>query len=109
MFFYSLLCFFEVYYNTPLTLFFFFFLMIRRPPRSTPFPTRRSSDLGSAIRVESPSHPLTVTPEEGKRLRVSFASAEVGLDRDVVLIARGLSDSPLTTVTLHGPEDINEP
>src|SRR4051812_50005925 len=26
--------------------FFFFFLMIRRPPRSTPFPTRRSSDLG---------------------------------------------------------------
>src|SRR6267143_3572852 len=26
-------------------LFFFFFLMIRRPPRSTPFPTRRSSDL----------------------------------------------------------------
>src|SRR5216110_2311461 len=31
-------------------IFFFFFLMIRRPPRSTqahtPFPTRRSSDLG---------------------------------------------------------------
>src|SRR3712207_7453760 len=27
-------------------MFFFFFLMIRRPPRSTPFPTRRSSDLG---------------------------------------------------------------
>src|SRR2546421_4671788 len=26
-------------------LLFFFFLMIRRPPRSTPFPTRRSSDL----------------------------------------------------------------
>src|SRR3989442_2804266 len=26
-------------------LIFFFFLMIRRPPRSTPFPTRRSSDL----------------------------------------------------------------
>src|SRR3990167_7611116 len=25
----------------------FFFLMIRRPPRSTPFPTRRSSDLSS--------------------------------------------------------------
>src|SRR5690242_21179258 len=26
-------------------LFFFFFLMTRPPPRSTPFPTRRSSDL----------------------------------------------------------------
>src|SRR5437763_7628254 len=29
-------------------LLFFFFLMIRRPPRSTPFPTRRSSDLDVA-------------------------------------------------------------
>src|SRR5499433_4314436 len=27
---------------------FFFFLMIRRPPRSTLFPTRRSSDLGQS-------------------------------------------------------------
>src|SRR5205823_14803256 len=27
--------------------FFFFFLMIRRPPRSTLFPTRRSSDLAN--------------------------------------------------------------
>src|SRR2546428_9233831 len=27
----------------------FFFLMIRRPPRSTPFPTRRSSDLAAAV------------------------------------------------------------
>src|SRR5215218_10549320 len=31
-------------------LFFFFFLMIRRPPRSTLFPTRRSSDLRIAGR-----------------------------------------------------------
>src|SRR2546425_2219559 len=30
---------------------FFFFLMIRRPPRSTPFPTRRSSDLRRPRRV----------------------------------------------------------
>src|SRR5687768_18372726 len=29
------------------SFFFFFFLMIRRPPRSTLFPTRRSSDLNS--------------------------------------------------------------
>src|SRR5574338_788982 len=32
--------------------FFFFFLMIRRPPRSTLFPYRRSSDLG----VRAPHH-----------------------------------------------------
>src|SRR5260370_2965308 len=34
----------------------FFFLMIRRPPRSTPFPTRRSSDLGGrsgAVRIHN--------------------------------------------------------
>src|SRR5438105_15939803 len=30
-----------------LFFFLFFFLMIRRPPRSTLFPTRRSSDLGA--------------------------------------------------------------
>src|SRR2546426_1106161 len=34
--------------------FFFFFLMIRRPPRSTLFPTRRSSDLGLRGAGESP-------------------------------------------------------
>src|SRR5947199_10861943 len=29
----------------------FFFLVIRRPPRSTPFPTRRSSDLSGHCRI----------------------------------------------------------
>src|SRR5436305_15253174 len=43
MFFFAFLCFFIFFF--PL-FFFFFFLMIRRPPRSTLFPTRRSSDLG---------------------------------------------------------------
>src|SRR5215204_6982842 len=33
----------------------FFFLMIRRPPRSTPFPTRRSSDLAAAMVHPPPS------------------------------------------------------
>src|SRR5947208_7567006 len=31
---------------------FSFFLMIRRPPRSTPFPTRRSSDLRGNLAAE---------------------------------------------------------
>src|SRR5229473_5970397 len=35
--------------------FFFFFLMIRRPPRSTLFPSRRSSDLGSVHRPRPPA------------------------------------------------------
>src|SRR5947199_2913526 len=36
-----------VFYVLSFSIYFiFFFLMIRRPPRSTLFPTRRSSDLG---------------------------------------------------------------
>src|SRR5688572_31771727 len=38
------------------TFYFLFFLMIRRPPRSTLFPTRRSSDLSSRA-SEKPLHP----------------------------------------------------
>src|SRR5689334_24473805 len=41
-------------------MFFFFFFMIRRPPRSTLFPTRRSSDLPKdprfASAAERPKH-----------------------------------------------------
>src|SRR5207249_11138014 len=35
--------------------FLFFFLMIRRPPRSTLFPTRRSSDLGMVTACTPPA------------------------------------------------------
>src|SRR2546430_4275949 len=38
-----------MYSSFSLCFFFFFFLMIRRPPRSTLFPTRRSSDLLEAF------------------------------------------------------------
>src|SRR2546422_9724355 len=43
--------------------FFFFFLMIRRPPRSTLFPTRRSSDLGQRPRGSPRSCRTSVTGE----------------------------------------------
>src|SRR2546422_8701116 len=50
-------CFAPYYLFYPLVAFnlslFFFFLMIRRPPRSTLFPTRRSSDLVSRPRALS--------------------------------------------------------
>src|SRR5256885_8471895 len=39
-------------YFARLQFFSFFFLMIRRPPRSTLFPTRRSSDLAEEIGFE---------------------------------------------------------
>ncbi|MBK8696746.1 MAG: VWA domain-containing protein [Deltaproteobacteria bacterium] len=46
-------------------------------------------DLGRAVKVESPSHAITAITE-GARVRVRFAQAEVALDRDVMLTARGL-------------------
>src|SRR5690349_25162508 len=46
------------------SIFVFFFLMIRRPPRSTLFPTRRSSDLTSGTHC---------TLRVFKRLKSSFA------------------------------------
>src|SRR5258705_13776868 len=39
-------------FTVRLTSFFFFFLMIRRPPRSTLFPTRRSSDLNAPDNID---------------------------------------------------------
>src|SRR5947208_6501776 len=44
--------------------FLFFFLMIRRPPRSTLFPTRRSSDLWQLFEhvVQAPEHLLSLRP-----------------------------------------------
>src|SRR2546422_7247215 len=41
--------------------FFFFFLMIRRPPRSTLFPSRRSSDLGTPTALPN-SHSAAASP-----------------------------------------------
>src|SRR5438034_328862 len=46
---YLVFFFFFVVFSS-LIFFFFFFLMIRRPPRSTLFPSRRSSDLESCSR-----------------------------------------------------------
>src|SRR5476651_704091 len=51
--------------DTVPVLLFFFFLMIRRPPRSTLFPTRRSSDL------------IVLTPAERAEIEV----ADFGLGR----------------------------
>src|SRR5471032_1574057 len=46
-----------------------FFLMIRPPPRSTLFPTRRSSDLhvGCGRRVTAPLRPVRLRPQPARR------------------------------------------
>jgi Ca-activated chloride channel family protein len=58
-------------------------------------------DLGAGVRVESPSHAVTTVAEDGGRIRVSFSSREVALDRDVVLTARNVERGPFTTVAAH--------
>src|SRR5215203_6826674 len=59
--------------------FFFFFLMIRRPPRSTLFPTRRSSDFGqqraeAALGGEHREHASPVRDRKSTRLNSSHAN-----------------------------------
>ena len=57
-------------------------------------------ELSGSLRVESPSHALSVTTEDGK-VHARFAQAHVALDRDVVLMARGADDRALTSAVAH--------
>ncbi|NVJ06169.1 VWA domain-containing protein [Myxococcus sp. AM001] len=54
-------------------------------------------DLGREVVVESPSHAITVTKEEGTRVRVGFSRGEVSLDRDLVLSLRSPDSSAVFT------------
>lgn len=63
-------------------------------------------DLGVPVEVESPSHAIDVQTE-GSRTRVRFRQKDVALDRDVVLLARGVSkeaDGRIESVIAHRPE-----
>lgn len=66
-------------------------------------------DLGVPVEVESPSHAVDVQTE-GSRTRVRFRQENVALDRDVVLLARGVSggtgdgDGRIESVIAHRPE-----
>src|SRR3712207_9057232 len=72
--------------------------MIRRPPRSTPFPTRRSSDLGAAdlalVEPDRVDHALHHTVEVGvvEHHEWRFAAQ---LERDLLAAAGGgLANDP---------------
>jgi Ca-activated chloride channel family protein len=69
-------------------------------------------DLGVPVEVESPSHAIDVQTE-GSRTRVRFRQENVALDRDVVLLARGMignigdiggADGRIESVIAHRPE-----
>lgn len=46
-------------------------------------------DLGRAVTVESPSHPIRTSGVGSDAVRVTFTAGEVPLDRDLVLVAAG--------------------
>jgi Ca-activated chloride channel family protein len=54
-------------------------------------------DLGAELEIECPSHRLNVTRVGGKT-SVAFTQGEVALDRDVVVIARGVAAGPLVSL-----------
>src|SRR5229473_7363363 len=77
----------------------FFFLMIRRPPRSTLFPTRRSSDLHMDYTAVGPTTHLAARMEQlatgGKSL----------LTADTLRLAEGYIEvKPLGSVPVKGLE-----
>src|SRR5438874_7288743 len=63
----------------------FFFLMIRRPPRSTLFPTRRSSDLSFEVR-RSAAAPACISASSRRRraCRSEEHTSELQSRRDLV-------------------------
>src|SRR5438874_5488123 len=75
-----------ILFLSTLTLY-FFFLMIRRPPRSTLFPTRRSSDLFSANRSSISAN----------RLGVLAATAALGAAPQSCNTSRGLGSCCLSS------------
>src|SRR5437868_12780787 len=58
--------------------YFFFFLMIRRPPRSTLFPTRRSSDLRRPLPIHAER---IVRPRDGRTRLPRFQGRTTAQDR----------------------------
>src|SRR2546425_6547193 len=65
----------------------FFFLMIRRPPRSTLFPTRRSSDLlyGTTNGQEERDYLMTLRKLAGRDERIIFDGEVTEANRRKVL------------------------
>src|SRR6267154_1838946 len=72
------------FYMFPSIYFFFFFLMIRRPPRSTLFPTRRSSDLRAALKIARDELIDIVVAELGK----TPADAGAEVDRAIEVLGQ---------------------
>ncbi|MEZ4298304.1 MAG: VIT and VWA domain-containing protein [Polyangiaceae bacterium] len=62
-------------------------------------------DLGRDVSVESPSHAIEVIDEGMGRKRVTFSSALVALDRDIVLVAEGAPGVAAGVVCDRPPND----
>src|SRR6266699_5506340 len=84
------------------SFFFFFFLMIRRPPRSTLFPTRRSSDLGETAQFRRATAQSVVgeaaCPLDDEQLSLAqhIAESRLPIENETPLAANR-SEAPLAT------------
>lgn len=56
--------------------------------------------LDGELAIESPSHELSTSREEG-RWRVRLAQEKAALDRDLVVLVRGTTEAPLAGVVAH--------
>src|SRR3989442_15606382 len=84
--------------------------MIRRPPRSTPFPTRRSSDLAHSLVLglgEAARYAASVGVERGgKRARelAALARSELSAIPGLRVLDRGEELAAIVTVDVAGGE-----
>src|SRR5689334_23831907 len=67
--------------------------MIRRPPRSTLFPSRRSSDLALRVRVRCVFHEATADPMVGILIRNRIGMDVYGTNTRVEQVALGEFDA----------------
>src|SRR5438876_8625778 len=70
--------------------FLFFFLMIRRPPRSTLFPSRRSSDLYGKVKRDPHGHLRLGEIEFGRMIKDRLTSQLEEMGLNVILIDKDL-------------------
>src|SRR5256885_10156083 len=86
--------------------------MIRRPPRSTLFPTRRSSDLNGPTKIAYRSSMLGAYPASCRHGRSLMAYPQVGIDDGLVgphLVRRAVGDLAAVVRSEENTSELQSP